>query len=54
MEEDRPILMPGEPEALIEAARRRDGIPLTPEDLTSLRAEAESLGLPPPAFLSDL
>jgi LDH2 family malate/lactate/ureidoglycolate dehydrogenase len=51
MDANRPILMPGEPEALIEEVRRRDGIPLTAEDLTSLRSEAVSLGLTPPAFV---
>jgi L-2-hydroxycarboxylate dehydrogenase (NAD+) len=50
--EDRPILMPGEPEALIEAARLRDGIPLSAEDRAGLRGEAERAGLEPPPFLS--
>lgn len=48
----RPILLPGEPEALTEAKRRREGIPLPEADRSMLRAEAERLGCPPPAFLS--
>ena len=50
--QDRPILMPGEPEALTEATRLRDGIPLSPEDRTGLRDEAERAGLTSPPFLA--
>lgn len=53
MDAAQPILMPGEPEALIEAARRRDGIPLSAEDRAALVAEAEILDLALPAFLSE-
>lgn len=47
----RPVLMPGEPEALTEATRRRDGIPLTQEDRAVLRDEAGKVGVPVPEFL---
>lgn len=47
-----PVLLPGEPEARMEAQRRRDGIPLPEADLAMLRAEAERLGCPLPAFLA--
>ena len=39
------ILIPGEREARIEAERRHQGIPLPPEVIGSLRAEAAALGL---------
>lgn len=43
------ILMPGEPEARTEAARKRDGIPYRRDDLAPLveRARAAGLALPP-------
>ena len=40
------ILMPGEPEARIEAARRRHGIPLPAEDLAALAQELSRAGIP--------
>jgi LDH2 family malate/lactate/ureidoglycolate dehydrogenase len=42
------VLMPGEPEARCETARRRSGIPVTAEVLATLEAEATSLGVPMP------
>ena len=42
------ILMPGEPEARIEGERRAQGIPLTADVLTALRAEGELAGRPIP------
>ena len=39
------ILMPGEPEALAEAERSETGIPLTPDVVESLRAEANLAGI---------
>ena len=39
------ILMPGEPEALAEAERSETGIPLTPDVVESLKAEANLAGL---------
>jgi L-2-hydroxycarboxylate dehydrogenase (NAD+) len=50
--EDQPILMPGEPEALTERERLRDGIPLSAEDRAGLRGEAERAELAPPPFLA--
>jgi LDH2 family malate/lactate/ureidoglycolate dehydrogenase len=52
LHEDRPILMPGEPEALTEAERLRNGIPLSAEDRAGLRDEAKRAGLAPPPFLA--
>ncbi len=42
------VLMPGEPEARCEVERRRTGIPISPEVLASLEAEAAALGVPLP------
>jgi LDH2 family malate/lactate/ureidoglycolate dehydrogenase len=53
LEAEREILFPGEPEARLEAQRRRDGIPLASEDRIGLREAAEKLGVPLPAFLTD-
>jgi LDH2 family malate/lactate/ureidoglycolate dehydrogenase len=50
-DEDQPILMPGEPEAMMAEQRRRDGIPLSAEDAACLRAEASRSSIPLPAFL---
>ncbi len=44
------VLMPGEPEARREEERMRTGIPLTPEVLAPLRAEAEAVAIAPPEF----
>jgi L-2-hydroxycarboxylate dehydrogenase (NAD+) len=41
----QPILMPGEPEALREAERRRSGIPFAQADLDMLAAEAARAGI---------
>jgi LDH2 family malate/lactate/ureidoglycolate dehydrogenase len=51
VDENQAILMPGEPEARLEAAHRRDGIPLSAEDLAGLAEEARRAGLELPAFL---
>ena len=40
------ILMSGEPEALNEAGRSMKGIPLTPDVVESLKAEANLAGIP--------
>ena len=53
LEAEREILFPGEPEARLEAQRRRDGIPLASEDRIGLREAAEKLSVPLPAFLPD-
>lgn len=49
---DRPILLPGEPEALVEARRRREGIPVAAADRAALRAEAARLGVALPEALA--
>ena len=46
LEETRAILMPGEPEAQIMAARLEDGIPLSAADLNLLGEQAELAGKP--------
>jgi LDH2 family malate/lactate/ureidoglycolate dehydrogenase len=46
------ILMPGEPEARTEAARRREGIPYRREDLAPLVAAAREAGLALPGALA--
>lgn len=47
------ILMPGEPEARAEAARRQGGIPLAAAEIDALVAEAERAGVEvPPALLA--
>ena len=45
VDETQPILMPGEPEGLREAQRRKTGIALPAEDLAALRSEAEKAGV---------
>jgi LDH2 family malate/lactate/ureidoglycolate dehydrogenase len=40
------IRMPGEPEALNEITRRKEGIPLTPDVVVSLEQEGERVGVP--------
>ncbi|MCC6889510.1 MAG: Ldh family oxidoreductase [Hyphomicrobiales bacterium] len=40
------ILIPGEPEARLEAQHRRTGIPYSPHDLAALEAEAARAGVP--------
>jgi ureidoglycolate dehydrogenase (NAD+) len=45
------VMVPGEPEDLCAAARRRDGIPLPPGTVESLRAAAARFGLPLPGGL---
>jgi LDH2 family malate/lactate/ureidoglycolate dehydrogenase len=42
------IYMPGEPEALNEESRRKEGIPLTPDVVASLEQEGERVGVPFP------
>ena len=42
------IRMPGEPEALNEESRRKEGIPLTPDVVASLEQEGERIGVPFP------
>jgi L-2-hydroxycarboxylate dehydrogenase (NAD+) len=44
------ILMPGEPETRTEQKRLRQGIPLTPDIVASLRSEGELAGVPFPAI----
>jgi LDH2 family malate/lactate/ureidoglycolate dehydrogenase len=39
------ILMPGEPEARLEAQHRKSGIPYSPHDLAPLNTEAEKANL---------
>jgi len=41
----QPILFPGEPERLTESRRRREGIPIAPATVDTLRAEAARLGV---------
>jgi LDH2 family malate/lactate/ureidoglycolate dehydrogenase len=41
------ILMPGELEARLEAARTRTGIPYNPADMAGIQREAAEAGLPP-------
>jgi LDH2 family malate/lactate/ureidoglycolate dehydrogenase len=43
------ILMPGEPEARTHAQRLRNGIPITPDVVAPLEAEAKRAGIPFPA-----
>lgn len=45
LHDDQPILMPGEPESLREAERRRDGLPVAAEDLAMLEEEARRAGI---------
>jgi LDH2 family malate/lactate/ureidoglycolate dehydrogenase len=45
LHEDQPILMPGEPEALREAERRRNGLPVAAEDMVMLEEEARRAGI---------
>lgn len=42
------VLMPGEPEVRQEAERSRSGLPITPQVLASLEAEAAQAGIPMP------
>mmetsp|Transcript_112186 Transcript_112186/g.341377 ORF Transcript_112186/g.341377 Transcript_112186/m.341377 type:complete len:177 (+) Transcript_112186:3-533(+) len=42
------ILMPGEPESRAEAERAKSGVPLQPDVVDSLKAEAAELGVPFP------
>jgi LDH2 family malate/lactate/ureidoglycolate dehydrogenase len=51
VESDGEILFPGEPEARLEAERRRDGVPLAQEDRDGLVKAAHELGVPLPAWL---
>ncbi|WP_323010558.1 Ldh family oxidoreductase [Paracoccus sp. (in: a-proteobacteria)] len=53
VDEDKPILMPGEPEAMTEAKRRVSGIPLDKTDIAFLRQEAVTAGLTLPDFLRE-
>jgi LDH2 family malate/lactate/ureidoglycolate dehydrogenase len=39
------ILIPGEPEARLEAQHRKSGIPYSPHDLKPLAAEADKAGV---------
>ena len=48
------ILMPGEPEARLEAQRLRDGVPISAEDAAGLCAEARRAGVALPAALADV
>ncbi|GLQ36428.1 lactate dehydrogenase [Rhizobium albus] len=50
LHEDQPILMPGEPESIREAERRRSGLPISVEDITMLENEASRAGV---AFVAD-
>src|SRR5207302_4551819 len=43
------ILVPGEPEARLEAEHRRGGIPYAPSEVATLLAEATRAGVAPPA-----
>jgi LDH2 family malate/lactate/ureidoglycolate dehydrogenase len=52
VEPDGEILFPGEPEARLEAERRRDGVPLAQEDIDGLVKAARELSVALPAFLS--
>lgn len=45
------ILMPGEPEARIEARRLKEGVPLEADDVATLVSEAQRVGLDLPAAL---
>ena len=45
------VMVPGEPEDLCAAARRRDGIPLPPGTVENLRAAATRFGIPLPGGL---
>jgi len=42
---ERPVLLPGEPEAQLEAERRRTGVPVNPGDFAMLEAEAATVGI---------
>src|SRR5690606_15703418 len=48
---DQPILMPGEPEAMREAERRRNGIVLGAAELEGVIAEARTAGVDASAYL---
>lgn len=50
--ENQDILLPGEPEARLQQARLRDGLPLSSEDRAGLAEEALRAGLAPPPFLA--
>lgn len=50
---DQPVLMPGEPEALREAERRKNGVPIAAADLQALFAEARSVGLDPEILIGE-
>jgi LDH2 family malate/lactate/ureidoglycolate dehydrogenase len=50
--DDQPVLLPGEPEARVAAARRRDGVPLSDELSGQLAALAAELGVTVPQALS--
>jgi LDH2 family malate/lactate/ureidoglycolate dehydrogenase len=41
------ILIPGEPEARLEAQHRRSGIPYAPNEVATLQAEAARAGVAP-------
>ena len=43
------VLLPGEPEARMRAARLRDGVPLTPDVWDSLIAAGRKVGVQPPS-----
>ena len=49
--EGQPVLLPGEPEALREAERRRDGIVLAAAELDSIVAEARTAGIDADSYL---
>jgi ureidoglycolate dehydrogenase (NAD+) len=44
--DDRPVLLPGEPEELTSAARSRDGIPLPDDTVGELVALSDQYGVP--------